>query len=50
MLFRSARAYAVGQYLIKQGVATSRISYGSFGPLEEKATKAESRRVEIAVE
>ncbi len=45
-----ARAYSVGQYLIKQGVAKDRISYGSFGPLESKATKAESRRVEITVE
>ncbi|MBC03210.1 MAG: hypothetical protein CMJ34_07885 [Phycisphaerae bacterium] len=43
------RAYAVGQYLIRQGIDRSSISYGSFGPLMPKSTKDESRRVEIVV-
>lgn len=43
------RAYAVGQYLIKQGIDRSEISYGSFGPYQPKSTKDESRRVEISV-
>ena len=43
------RAYSVGQYLIRQGIDRSAISYGSFGPLMPKATKDESRRVEILV-
>lgn len=43
------RAYAVGQFLVKQGIDRSEISYGSFGPHRAKPTKDESRRVEISV-
>ena len=43
------RAYAVGQFLVRQGIALSDISYGSFGPHVPKSTKDESRRVEISV-
>ena len=43
------RAYSVGQFLVRQGIGRDSISYGSFGPLMPKATKDESRRVEIVV-
>jgi flagellar motor protein MotB len=43
------RAFAVGQYLMKQGLGRDRISYGSFGPHVPRGTKAESRRVEITI-
>lgn len=43
------RAYAVGQFLQRQGISKDMISYGSFGPGKGKATKAESRRVEVSV-
>lgn len=43
------RAYAVGQYLMSQGIPRQDISYGSFGPLKQLGTKAESRRVEVTV-
>jgi len=43
------RAYAVGQFLQKQGIDKGVISYGSYGPEKPQATKAESRRVEVSV-
>lgn len=43
------RAFAVGQFLIRQGIARADISYGSFGPHVPKSTKDKSRRVEISV-
>ncbi len=43
------RSYAVGQYLMSQGIARQDISYGSFGPLKPMGTKSESRRVEVTV-
>lgn len=43
------RAYAVGQYLMSQGIARKDISYGSFGPLKAMGSKAASRRVEVTV-
>ncbi len=43
------RAYAVGQFLQKQGIDKGSISYGSYGPEKPQATKAESRRVEVSV-
>lgn len=43
------RAYSVGQFLQRQGISRDVISYGSFGPEKSKATKAESRRVEVSV-
>ncbi len=44
-----ARAYAVRDYLTSQGVSGERISLASFGPNQPRSTKAQSRRVEIAV-
>jgi outer membrane protein OmpA-like peptidoglycan-associated protein len=43
------RAYAVGQFLQRQGIDKGAISYGSYGPEKPQATKAESRRVEVSV-
>ena len=43
------RAYSVREYLISKGVAGDRISLASYGPQLPKATKAQSRRVEITV-
>jgi outer membrane protein OmpA-like peptidoglycan-associated protein len=43
------RAFAVGQFLQKQGISKSLISYGTYGPEQAKDTKAESRRVEVSV-
>jgi outer membrane protein OmpA-like peptidoglycan-associated protein len=43
------RAFAVGQFLQKQGISKGDISYGSYGPEKPQATKAESRRVEVSV-
>ncbi|MCH8152063.1 MAG: OmpA family protein [Planctomycetes bacterium] len=44
-----ARAYAVRDYLTSKGVSGKRISLASFGPNQPRSTKAQSRRVEIAV-
>lgn len=44
-----ARAYAVRDYLTSKGVSGERISLASFGPNQPRSTKAQSRRVEIAV-
>ncbi len=44
-----ARAYAVREYLTSKGVSGKRISLASFGPNKPRSTKAQSRRVEIAV-
>ncbi len=44
-----ARAYAVRDYLTSKGVSGERISLASFGPNKPRSTKAQSRRVEIAV-
>jgi outer membrane protein OmpA-like peptidoglycan-associated protein len=43
------RAFAVGQFLQRQGISKGDISYGSYGPEKPQATKAESRRVEVSV-
>lgn len=43
------RAYAVREYLVSKGVEPARISLASFGPHQPRATKSESRRVEIVV-
>lgn len=43
------RAYAVREYLVSKGVAADRIALCSYGPQLPKATKAQSRRVEITV-
>lgn len=43
------RAYAVRDYLTSKGVSGERISLASFGPNQPRSTKAQSRRVEIAV-
>ena len=39
------RAFAVGQFLQRQGISKGDISHGSYGPEKPQATKAESRRV-----
>ncbi len=43
------RAYTVGQYMETKGFKGDEISYASFGAQEPRGTKAQSRRVEIAV-
>ncbi len=43
------RAYTVGQYMEAKGFKGDEISYASFGSQDPRATKAQSRRVEIAV-
>ena len=43
------RAYAVRDYLTSKGVSGERISLASFGSNQPRSTKAQSRRVEIAV-
>ena len=40
---------AVRDYLVKQGISKDEMSVMSFGPDQSRATKKESRRVEIAV-
>ena len=44
-----ARAFAVREYLMSQGVNGDRMFVASFGPDEPAETKAKSRRVEITV-
>jgi len=43
------RAYAVRDYLISRGVPASSVYIASYGPDRSKATKQQSRRVEIVV-
>jgi flagellar motor protein MotB len=43
------RSFSVGQYISAKGIEESRIEYSSFGPNAPKASKKESRRVEIAI-
>ena len=43
------RAYTVGQFLVGKGIDKSRIEYASWGPELPRASKKESRRVEIAI-
>ena len=43
------RAYSVGEYMQKKGVSSKQISYESHGPNMPRASKAESRRVELVV-
>lgn len=43
------RAMAVEQYLSSKGIAPDRIYFAGFGPAEPKATKKDSRRVEIVI-
>lgn len=43
------RAWAVREYLISKGVASSRLSLASYGPDLPKGSKPQSRRVEIVV-
>jgi flagellar motor protein MotB len=43
------RSYGVGQYLTTKGIEEARIEYSSFGANAPKASKKESRRVEIAI-
>ncbi|MBX3355134.1 MAG: OmpA family protein [Phycisphaeraceae bacterium] len=43
------RAYTVREYLVSKGLDGRRISLASFGPDQPRATKAQSRRVEIIV-
>ena len=43
------RAYAVREYLISQGVPAGQIYLASHGPNEPRGSKAQNRRVEIAV-
>ena len=45
----SERAYAVMDYLTKQGIAADRMHIASYGPNSPLATKKASRRVEIVV-
>lgn len=44
-----ARAYAVREYLVTQGLESKMISLSSFGPDAPRDTKAKSRRVEVVV-
>ena len=43
------RAYAVREYLISRGVEPGLVSVASFGPDQPRASKNDSRRVEIVV-
>ncbi len=43
------RAYEVGQFLASKGLSGKDMSYTSFGPEMPRATKAKSRRVEVAI-
>lgn len=43
------RALAVEAYLVSKGVDNNRIYSAAFGPARQRATKAQSRRVEIVV-
>ncbi len=43
------RALAVESYLVSKGVDNNRIYAAGFGPARQRATKAQSRRVEIVV-
>jgi len=43
------RAYEVGQFLASKGLSGKNMSYTSFGPEMPRATKAQSRRVEVAI-
>ena len=43
------RAYAVRKYLISRGLEPGRVSVASFGPDQPRASKSDSRRVEIVV-
>ena len=43
------RAYEVGQFLSSKGLSGKNMSYTSFGPELPRATKAQSRRVEVAI-
>ena len=45
----SERALAVEEYLVSKGVPGDRIYAAAFGPANPKATKKESRRVEIVI-
>jgi chemotaxis protein MotB len=44
-----ARAWEVGQYLTSKGIALNRMSFTSFGPEMPRGSKAQSRRVELAI-
>ena len=43
------RAFSVGEYIQSKGIASDTISYASYGPNQPRATKAQSRRVELVV-
>lgn len=43
------RAMAVETYLVSKGISNDRIYSAAFGPSHPKATKSESRRVEIVI-
>lgn len=43
------RAYSVGEYMQKRGIASKKISYESHGPNKPLGNKAQSRRVELVV-
>jgi len=43
------RALAVEQYLVGRGVDNDRIYAAAFGPAKQRATKKQSRRVEIVI-
>ncbi len=45
----SARAQAVERYLVGKGIDNDQIYSAAFGPSKPKATKKESRRVEIVI-
>lgn len=43
------RAMAVEQYLVSRGIPADRIYFAGFGPANAKATKQQSRRVQIVI-
>lgn len=43
------RALAVEKYLVSRGMSDDRVYYSGFGPAAPKATKKDSRRVEIVI-
>jgi chemotaxis protein MotB len=43
------RAFNVGEYVVSKGLDKGRVYYASYGPEAPKATKKESRRVELSI-
>ena len=48
-MLSAARALAVEDYLVSKGIDNDRVYAAAFGPSNPKATKKESRRVEIVI-